>query len=204
VEQYIESLGSGDFDGAMALRCTASRIAEIDAAQFMDEVERIEQSAGVPLKAVEIEVVADSRLRPASDTEMQRGLRFRLKSGHPGVVARRTDGHVLVSAQADEFPEEIVAAVAVPVERIRAAADQGLIVIHEFATRLERRLFERGIEPTAFSVPALGGLNCHERQSRCLPNGRRRACAKSSASCWRTAPRMAFGKRDTGCLLPCA
>ena len=54
VERYVEKLSEGDFDGAMALRCANERVDARLAEQFLNEVRRMEQSAGVPLEVVDL------------------------------------------------------------------------------------------------------------------------------------------------------
>lgn len=58
-ERYVALLGGGDFEGAMALRCSDAQVDAGDSAQFLNELDRLEQSAGVPLEVVDAEEVAD-------------------------------------------------------------------------------------------------------------------------------------------------
>ena len=109
--------------------------------------------------------------RPTCCVDLQEGVRDWLQlaeswpadwrpveSGHPGVLARVRLGRVEVSEQADDFPDDITAAVSLPTEQLRAAAQVGLREVHAFAERLERRFVERGVEPAGQLARVVAGL----------------------------------------------
>lgn len=80
VERYVEKLSEGDFDGAMALRCADERVDARLAEQFLNEVRRMEQSAGVPLEVVAMETVSDRQVVLPSGAEPHRQLKFSLRT----------------------------------------------------------------------------------------------------------------------------
>lgn len=80
VERYVDLLDAGDFEGANALRCSGARIADADAEQFMNEIDRIRQSAGVPLEAVELGEVVGGTFEAADGSDVIREVRFRLRT----------------------------------------------------------------------------------------------------------------------------
>jgi hypothetical protein len=71
----------------MALRCGDARIDPTNAGQFLDEIDRLQQSAGVPLDVVDVEEVEGGKLLASNGAEPRREIRFRLRtkvgSSHP-------------------------------------------------------------------------------------------------------------------------
>ncbi len=80
LEQYVEFLGSADFEGAMALRCGDTQVDTTNSAQFLNHLDRLEQSAGVPLEVVDAEEVADGKLLASNGATPHREIRFRLRT----------------------------------------------------------------------------------------------------------------------------
>ena len=80
VERYVALLGGGDFEGAMALRCSDAQVGAGDSAQFLNELDRLGKSAGVPLEVVDAEEVADGKLLASNGATPHREIRFRLRT----------------------------------------------------------------------------------------------------------------------------
>jgi hypothetical protein len=82
-----------------------------------------------------------------------------VESGHPGVLARRDGDRIFVSAQADEFPTAIPAAVQISTRQLSAALAPALASIEQFAERLADELAMRGVEDHAAKARLVAGLH---------------------------------------------
>lgn len=81
VERYVELLDAGDFIGANALRCSEARVRDAKADQFMNEIDRIRQSTGVPLEVAELVEVVDGTVDlTEDDSDVSREMEFRLRT----------------------------------------------------------------------------------------------------------------------------
>jgi hypothetical protein len=63
VSEYVDAIGAGDVDAAMALRCRAARPAANLMNPFADQLRRLEQEIG-PIEGVETRPVSSSPLEP--------------------------------------------------------------------------------------------------------------------------------------------
>lgn len=145
VEEYVARLADGDVAGAMELRCRSSRIPVREHAAFGEQVARLEEDAGVPLEAVEVEDVTAGPLVVPGDgsaADVERHISFRLRtatgSSEPMQVvtvneggSERLCGYATVSSFA--FREEL-ASVEV------TALDGDLDDLDAFVQGVQRRL----------------------------------------------------------------
>jgi hypothetical protein len=66
VREYVDAIGAGDVDAAMALRCRAARPAANLMSEFADQLRRFEEEIG-PIEGVETRSVRSSPLGPLDD-----------------------------------------------------------------------------------------------------------------------------------------
>ena len=101
VERYVALLGGGDFEAAMALRCSDSQVSSGNSAQFLNELDRLGQSAGAALEVVDAQEVTAGKLLALNGAIPHREIRFRLRkkdgSSQPiHVVTVMSDGKELL------------------------------------------------------------------------------------------------------------
>ena len=77
LDDYVEHVNAKDVDGAMELRCSDGRVETADWEQLLNEIGRLEASAGQPFEIVDVAEVHDARLLPIAGNPL-REIRFRL------------------------------------------------------------------------------------------------------------------------------
>ena len=77
LDDYVEHVNAKDVDGAMELRCSDGRVETADWEQLLNEIGRLEASAGQPFEVVDLAEVHDARLLPIAGKPL-REIRFRL------------------------------------------------------------------------------------------------------------------------------